>query len=235
MNLHGLGTDQHPVLGQVNYRVHDLGWNPDEQVGRTIQVMRERVAEDSTDPQFVSRARGVVDSQGTPANRTQQVWDHVKGAIQFKRDESTGIREDGLGIGGSDPGDIVEVIIRPRDMAQYIDQGIAIGDCDDFSMYLAAMLKAVDVPCSFCTVAASPSAPNQYSHVYVVAYPDGQRVPCDASHGQYCGWEVENQFGKRDEWPVYDRTRLFLGNLVVNAAVVAGLWFGWQYLRKGWA
>ncbi len=234
MTLNGLGTgvDQHPQLGTVNYRVRELGWDPDGQVTQTIQVMRGKVAEDSANPWFQQRARGIVNSQD-PAQITQQVWEHVKSAIKFNRDEATGLRSDGLGIGGGNPNDIVEVIIRPVDMAGYIDQGIAIGDCDDFSMYLAAMLKSLGVECSFCTVAASAKAPNQYSHVYVVAYPNGERVPCDASHGQYCGWEVENQFGKRDEWPVYDRARLFIGDLVVNAALVAGAWFGYQYLVKG--
>lgn len=223
-------TDQHPVLGEVRYEARELGNDPDSQVVQTVQVMRERVAQDAD--QLKPLAYSVA-GQGSKAQQTQNVWGHVRGAIQFTRDEQTGVRADGLSIGGGDPTAIVEVIIRPVDMARYIDQGIAIGDCDDFSMYLAALLTALEIPCAFCTVAASAMAPNQYSHVYVVAYPDGQRVPCDASHGQYCGWEVENRFGKRTEWPVYDKTRMFLGNLFVNAALVAGVWFGWRWLQSG--
>ena len=223
------------MLGRVRYSARELGNDPDSQVSQTVQVMRERVAEDSEDPEFVQRARGVVNPQGMSATDvTQAVWRHCRDAIQFVRDEQTGVRADGRAIGGGDAGDVVEVLIRPVDMARYIDQGVAIGDCDDFSMYLAAMLKANGVDCAFCTVAASAMAPTQYSHVYVVAYPDGQRVPCDASHGQYCGWEVDNVFNKRTEWPVYDRVRLFLGNLVTSAALVAGVWFGWQWLRREW-
>jgi hypothetical protein len=224
-------TDQHPVLGEVRYSARELGNDPDGQVVQTVQVMRERVAQDADALKPLAQQ---VAGQGTKAQQTENVWGHTRGAIQFTRDESTGIRADGLSIGGGDPGNVVEVIIRPVDMARYIDQGIAIGDCDDFSMYLAALLTALEIPCSFCTVAASAQAPNQYSHVYVVAYPDGQRVPCDASHGQYCGWEVANTFNKRTEWPVYDKTRMFLGNLLVNAALVAGVWFGWRWLQKGW-
>jgi hypothetical protein len=228
-------VDEHPVLGRVNYSVHELGNDPDSQVSQTIQVMRERVAEDCTDPQFIARAQSIINPQGVEMDQNwiaRQVWAHVKQAIQFQRDEATGVRGDGLSIGGGDPSNVVEVLIRPVDMARYIDQGIAIGDCDDFSSYLAAMLKSLGVDCAFCTVAANAQVPKQYSHVYVVGYPDGQRVPCDASHGQWCGWEYGNGTERRTEWPVYDKTRLFLGNLVVNAALVAGAWFGWQYLKR---
>lgn len=239
MQLNGLGTgtDTHPVLGPVHYSVKELGTDPDSQVAQTIQVMRERVAEDSCDPQFISRAKGVIDPQAVGMSQdwiANQVWAHVKQAIQFQRDESTGVRSDGRSIGGGDASNVVEVLIRPVDMAQYIDQGVAIGDCDDFSMYLAAMLKALGVDCAFCTVAANSQVPSQYSHVYVVSYPNGERVPCDASHGQWCGWEYGSGMERRTEWPVYDRTRMWVGNLVVNAALVAGAWFGWQYLRREW-
>ncbi|MES2124071.1 MAG: hypothetical protein V4503_05225, partial [Gemmatimonadota bacterium] len=55
------------------------------------------------------------------------------------------------------------------------------------------------IPCKFCTVAASEIAPDQYSHVYTVAYPNGERVPMDTSHGKYFGWQAPNWF-RRQEW-----------------------------------
>lgn len=233
--MSGLGVDQHPVLGTVHYSATDIGWDPDTQVARTIAVMRERVAEDGTDPWFVSRAKGVVSNCGSAEEQVQRVWEHVKGAIRFNRDELTGVRGDGYSVGGGNPGDVVEVIIRPVDMAGYVDQGIAIGDCDDFSMYAAALLTALGIECAFCTVAAAGSNPGQYSHVYVVAYPDGQRVPVDSSHGDYCGWEYGTGGERRTEWPVYSKVRMFVGNVVVSAAVGVGLWFGYQYLKRSWA
>jgi hypothetical protein len=69
-------------------------------------------------------------------------------------------------------------------------------------MYGAAHLMARGVPCSFVTVAADDSDPSMYSHVYLAAYPNGQRVPIDLSHGHYPGWETVNRFGKRKEWPI---------------------------------
>ena len=113
-------------------------------------------------------------------------------------------------------------------MARYVDQVIAIGDCDDFSMYLAALLTANGIACSFITVAADGHAPDQYSHVYVVAYPDGERVACDASHGKYPGWEVPNAFGKIREWECADNGGGWLGMVAGVGLVIAGGWLAYR-------
>jgi hypothetical protein len=192
--------------------------------------MRERAAQDAEDPWFKQRAMQLAGVGGNQADVARTLYGHVKAAnIHFTRDEVTG-----AGIQGLDLGDdaVIETIIRPIDMARYVDAGMALGDCDDFSMYLAALLKANGVPCAFATVAADGEAPDQFSHVYVVAYPDGQRLPLDASHGQYPGWETENRFGKYAEWPVWDKFAWFIGDVVVKAGIVGlGIW-GFNWLRK---
>jgi hypothetical protein len=185
----------HTTLGEVRYSVHALPDDPDSQVARTLTLMRERVAQDSEDAWFRSRAAHITGG-GALCDRIARAWEHTHKAIRFERDESVA---SGLNLNRED---VIEAIIRPVDMARYIDQGVAIGDCDDFSMYLAALLNAAGVPCAFCAVAADSRAPEQYSHVYVVAYPDGVRFPLDASHGDYPGWEYENTHAKRTEWPV---------------------------------
>ena len=77
-----------------------------------------------------------------------------------------------------------------------------LGDCDDFSMYAASLLTALDIPCNFVTVAGDESNPNIFTHVYVAAYPNGERVVVDASHGPECGWEVYRPSGRKQEWAV---------------------------------
>lgn len=226
------GQGVHAVLGPVNYSVRELGWDANEQVRQTLSLMRERAGEDAANPWFKERAVLLAGSGG-PRERALRLYGHVKQAnIQFTRDEITGSGVRGLGIGEQD---VVEAIVRPIDMAQYVDRGMAIGDCDDFSMYLAALLKANGVPCSFATVAADEKAPDQFSHVYVVAYPDGERLPLDASHGPYAGWEVPNRFGKYREWPVWDKLTWWLGNALLQTGVVFGIIFGWKWLRKEFA
>lgn len=65
------------------------------------------------------------------------------------------------------------------------------GDCAIFSECVAAFLQAYGIPYEFVTVAANPAEPNIFSHVYLYAVlADGSRLPLDASHGKYPGWQV---------------------------------------------
>lgn len=65
------------------------------------------------------------------------------------------------------------------------------GDCAIFSECVAAFLAVHGVAFEFLTVAVNPNEPEIFSHVYLYAVlPDGSRLPLDASHGQYPGWQV---------------------------------------------
>jgi len=57
-------------------------------------------------------------------------------------------------------------------------------------------------------------------------------LPLDASHGEYPGWEVPNQFGKYKEWPVWDRLTFLIGNAVGTLAVALGVWWGAKQVWK---
>jgi hypothetical protein len=192
----------HETLGPVRISVRELGPWPDVQVGTTIGLMRDRAKADAGNDEFKDWAWRVC-GIGDDVEKIGRAFDHVKGAMRFQRDEATAAQ-----LAGVDASDVVEVVIRPLDIKRYIEQGKAIGDCDDFSSYLAALLEACGVPCSFCTVAADGNAPYQFSHVYVVAYPevDGVRVrmPLDASHGTMPGWEAEQvvSVSRKQEWSV---------------------------------
>jgi hypothetical protein len=138
----------------------------------------------------------------------------------------TFIRDEALGspIQQQMPDDaVVEVLIRPRDMHTWMQ-----GDCDDYVTYGAALLIALGVPVSFCTVAADARVPEQYTHVYLVAYPAGVRTPLDLSHGQHIGWEVPNAYRKQ-EWPVTGAAGFGSGLLEV-AGMALGIWLA---ARKG--
>lgn len=222
----------HPQLGVVPYRVHQISSDPDSQVRDTLHRMRGKVANDSENPLFASRIRRMFDVRMYPhLNGTGEdevelcrgVWAHTKQNIKFQRDEKTG-----AGVGGYPEEEVVETIICPMDMAGFIDAGTAIGDCDDFSMYEACCLKSLGIPCSFVTVAADSREPRLFSHVYVVAFPrdpqTGQRfrLPLDASHGEYPGWETVG-LGRYEEWPVWDKFTWWAGNAVLQGLVVIGL------------
>ncbi len=197
--MHGMVN--HPAIGLVPYTITEVADDPDTQVQQTIGLMSQYAMEDSTNPLLLADS-ATCRVSNDPAEDVWRYLSRKDGVRQmsFVHDEDTA-RPWG-DIGRWRP--IVETLIRPVDQVVLPNPQ---GDCDDFSMYGAAHLLARGVPCCFCTVAADGSDPSIYSHVYLVAYPQtgpraGQRVPLDLSHGPTVGWETENRFGKRKEWPV---------------------------------
>src|ERR1035437_2766072 len=92
------------------------------------------------------------------------------------------------------------------------------GDCAIFSECVAAFLTVFGVPYEFVTVAVNPNEPTIFSHVYLYGVmPDGSRLPLDASHGQYPGWQVPSaHVSRRQVWdasgnPVADQGSRFAG------------------------
>jgi transglutaminase-like putative cysteine protease len=147
-------------------------------------------------------------------NPIRAVWNYVREKMRFVSDDVPGMQLEQV-LGLSTP--VVESLVRPEYMHQY-----GSGDCDDYVTYGAALLNALGVPVKFCTVAADANEPNVYSHVYLVAYYDGQRIPLDLSHGQHVGWEKEDGVYMRQEWPCGGS-----GIGLIILAVVAGwLCFG---------
>lgn len=219
----------HSRFGPVRYSVQELGHIPDAQVGQTIAVMRSRTRADSQDYWFRARAQALLGA-GDDWSKIAAAHAHARSQIRFEQDERTGSGIEGL------QADIVEVLVRPRDMARYVDEGIAAGDCDDFSMYVAALLESCGIPCAFATLAADPRDPQQFSHVYCVAYPrtpsGTERVAIDASHGERPGWEAPNRFGKFQEWPVNSFAGEFMAGL---ASSLAAIWLYHQYRRGAFA
>ena len=202
MRLTDVGDNSHPLLGPGKITgAHELGPFPDAQVASTIAVMRRRVIEDCYNPDFRSHAARVLNWISEP-DSVSAAWRQTRNAINFVHD-----KELAGDIPGVNQDNVVEFIIRPLEMARLIDRGTAHGDCDDFCMYCECLLECCGIPTSFVTVAADDSQPDQYSHVYVRAYPyengrKGDYVALDPSHGAYPGWECPDYFGKQKEWPV---------------------------------
>ena len=92
------------------------------------------------------------------------------------------------------------------------------GDCAIFSMLICAFLRVWGIPYELVTVAVNPNEPDVFSHVFVYAVlPHGQRLPLDASHGKYAGWQVpSSDIFRRQVWnsdgePVSDQGSRFDG------------------------
>jgi len=202
--LGGNSVFRHPQLGTVQYSTTVLPDDPDGQVDATIAIMRRYVLEDCGRPEIQRDLASAVGSTGYPVSLhavIEHIFNYVKRKITFTQDYDIAGPLSQAGVLPADK-PVVEVLVRPVD----ISLGAHTGDCDDYSMYTAALLAAAGIQCAFVTVAADPDLPTNFSHVYVAAYIPGniglQRVAMDTSHGDVAGWEVENRYGRRREWPI---------------------------------
>lgn len=81
-----------------------------------------------------------------------------------------------------------DFLIAPGVMAR---SGSKKGDCDCFTMMLLSLLTCLGVPWKICTIKCQREMPWRWSHVYsCVTLDSGARLPLDASHGKFPGWEV---------------------------------------------
>jgi transglutaminase-like putative cysteine protease len=194
----GYGFIDHPVYGSVRYTVEPLSLDPDTQIAQTIERMHTLVREDAASPVIQREMREIRERvRETGQSYVEGVFQWVKGRLRFQKDEVNAGPVWSMGALGTD-GVIAESLVRPVDMAN-LPEGRKVGDCDDYSMYTASLLEAAGIPWKFATVAANAQDPEVYSHVYVVAYPNGQRIPLDTSHGAYVGWEAPRPF-RKEEW-----------------------------------
>ena len=197
------------------------GDDPDQQVADTIGLMSHYVREDSRNPTVIKDAAQIAPPGTDP---TEAVFWHVKQLIRFQHDEVTAkpLESRLLKMGLGYP--VVEVLIRPVDMLTWReDTGQQqVGDCDDYAMLTAALLRAHGIRSSFVTAAADPRIPGQFSHVYVAAYPESGRIALDTSHGSYPGWEVSEHVTRREEWPL----EAGLAGWIVLSLIVLVLWAG---------
>ena len=237
-----MGSISHPIFGgeRLNYSVMQAPDCPDAQVAATIGLMSQYVMEDSQSPEIQREAQEIylVCARHGPVDRgmvVRQVWHDTQQKIKFLRDEATAQPLESFLSRTYAGAPVVEILIRPRDMANL--QGTRAGDCDDYSMYAAALLTALSIPCSFVTIAGDPNDPGHFTHVYVAAYPDGyqgDRIAVDASHGKWCGWEgwTRGSGMRKKEWRVDGSGTVedgILGGvlgtvLFVGAAVAGAAW-----------
>ncbi len=124
------------------------------------------------------------------------------------------------------------MLIRPVDQAMLIERmGAGFEDCDGWELYAGCLLTALGIPCSLVTVSAEPREPYRYSHVYLAAYADGERIPIDFSHGPYPGWECPNT-GRLREWAVTPGLGEQLLDAVIPVSIAVGLYAGLTWAAR---
>lgn len=217
----------HPDFGQpVSYHFETIPDDPDTQVKIAVHRVIQMAIEDCSKP--IIRQKAAEALQAGNGDPVQGVWRSIKPHIKFRQD--TDIARD-LHVDDIRKWDPVETFIPPASQAQLIStRGRGVEDCDGFSTYGACLMLALDIPVTVCTVAAERQRPWLYSHIYLVAYPNGVRVPMDLSHGPYPGWECPN-LGRKREWVVCERTVQPSVILPLLLATAAGGYLAWRESR----
>jgi len=215
----------HPVLGNVRAEYTPVYGVGNDEVYATLELMRRYALEDSSTETIkldAARVLRLVEVNGGPV--AHSVWRYVRGQVKFVRDEDTAVAG-GMALDGDNP--VIEILVRPVDMS---GGGVRarVGDCDDFSMWVASILVALKIPCSYVVMAGDSRDASRFSHVYVAAYENGERVAVDASHGGTAGWESPNFLGLKEEHEV-------LGGVMSGVWVLAlGAALGWLTLKQMW-
>lgn len=163
--------------------------------GDTAGIMAAVIREDSLSSLVrTAAAAAIAGTPQTDAARLAAVHRWIRQHVKFREDSAIAAALRGLGITPAD----TEVLIRPADLLR---MPVAMGDCDDFSMLAAAMLRSLGYRVALVTIAADPAAPHTYSHVYVVVHTAKGDIAIDASHGPRAGWYAPAA-GKARVWEV---------------------------------
>jgi len=171
------------------------GADNDVSTAQTVALMADAVRRADRSPVIAHAARLIADrlpARPAPAAIAAAVFGFVRSRVRFVEDAEL-VRACWPGQPASS-----EVLIEP---ARLLTMSQPAGDCDDFSMVVCSLLRALGVDCELVTVAADPEQPQRWSHVYVYALLPEGRLALDASHGSHPGWEAPRVF-RRETWPL---------------------------------
>jgi hypothetical protein len=153
---------------------------------QTVRKMCEHIAGAVKDPATQAAAATALKRFGNVAlsqarRRAWSAWWYAKHLVKFVSDDT-----------------LLASMLNEHDQRELLNPPPVLlrmskpqGDCDDFTMLVCSLLKCLGVPFEIVTIAADPAEPSRWSHVYAVALvEDGGRLPIDASHGKFPGWEV---------------------------------------------
>ena len=163
----------------------------DTSTRQTIAKMCEYIAADATDEvcrYWASQANAQWGQLGGPC---WGVWWLVKHAVKFAKDEPRLFQ-----IGEPEA---LDLLIAP---AVLVREPAPKEDCDGFTMLVCCLLKILGIPSVIVTVAADPSDPERWSHVFPMAQVNGGYFPMDCSHGKQPGWMVPRDHITR--WQAWD-------------------------------
>jgi hypothetical protein len=158
--------------------------DPFEATQQTVEYMCKLVHD--------SLADGIVQRATVDADRFRQFGPHPWASLWwFAKHRVKFVHHQKLLVAWLNAPDELQLLIRPDALLKMEDPK---GDCAVFTTLICAMLDCCQLPWEIVTLAVDPNQPGIFSHVYPrVILPSGLRVPLDASHGKFPGWEVPRQ------------------------------------------
>jgi hypothetical protein len=172
-----------PVM--MGYRAPLASGDPG--TAQTIKVMRRLIDQDLATSSFVNFARNLV--RNVPSHdelsEVEALYDWVHQNIRFVKDPVT-----------------KEAVMAPSDVLR-----MRQGDCEESASLMGGLALAIGYPARLVTVAAQPSAPDEFSHVYAeIEVPPGSNnwVAADAArpHSQFGVHPPE--YYRRRAWSLTD-------------------------------
>ena len=166
----------------------------DRATRQTVQKMCDYIRAGVTDPvvtEWANESRRFASGRDQDAALCWGAWWVVKHRVRFARDEP---RLYSIG-----DGDALDLLVAP---AVLVRQSQPAEDCDGFTMLLCAILEILGIETFIVTIAADPSDPHRWSHVFPMARVGSSTVPLDCSHGKYPGWMVPAEHIYR--WQAWD-------------------------------
>lgn len=115
---------------------------------------------------------------------------------------------------------VTKEALRPtRELLQ-----LMAGDCDDINAnVLPALLGTIGYETRFVTIAADPSNPGAFSHIYVEVFLDGEWIPLDAAAPGSSFGVAPKHFFRREWWSVVDSSHGDYSHGDSSMAGLAGL------------
>lgn len=145
-------------------------WNPDVSTKDTIAILRRLAHQYAGDPsvQFANmQALSALGPNATQRDKACAIFYWVRGSVRFVEDETLLYQELGIVPEELDK----ELLIIPPVLLR---MPVPMGDCDDFSLLIASMALAAGIQPHFVTVAADPTDPRRFSHIYVCLWLDDE-------------------------------------------------------------
>jgi hypothetical protein len=177
--------------------------NPDRATAQTIARMAQLTSESIGTPRLHSFARSSAQRwRGGPVYKGRAVnWEderQLSCSIWYGTNSSMKFVEHSAQIRALlNEQDQLQLLISPDLL---LTKRRPAGDCAVYTPLVCAALGTLGIHYEFVTLACDPRDPDLFTHVYARAVlRDSHRLPLDASHGKFPGWEVprEHQIRKQ--------------------------------------